>query len=504
MGLHDCSIYSLICRNASLFGEHTALASQDRKLTHRQLWDLVDQLATGLAATGVKRGDRIGILARNSLEFVCVYGAAARLGSILVPVNWRLKPDEIAYVISDASPVVLFAEQDFESIVNQIISNPDSSTRAVSIGPTFGGVTGFQDLLGSSWSGPEPDVSEDDGYLMIHTAAVQGMPRGAVLTQKNLLISALQIAWRLSLTGRDVNLVALPLFHVVSPLLLFAVMVAAGRNTILPAFDTNAALDTIVRESVTVFGEFPPMLKTLMERSDERKMSISSIRHVLGVDQPETINGSEERTGATFWIAYGQTETGGLVSMAPYSEREGSAGVALPLAGIGVEDDRGNILPPGRSGELVVTGPMIFKGYWNNRTDTEYCFRHGRHHTGDKGVIDENGYVWFEGRAAEKELIKPGGENVYPAEVENVLLGHPDIQDTCVIGVPDPHWGEAIKAICITKPGSLVTEGELIEFVASRIARYKKPKHVVFVPEFPRKPDGNADREKIKADHGSA
>jgi acyl-CoA synthetase (AMP-forming)/AMP-acid ligase II len=309
MGLHDCSIYNPICRNSQLFGERTALVSREFKITHRQLMDHVNRLAAGLHANGIGKGDRICILARNSPEFVYVYGAAARLGLVLVPVNWRLKPAEISYVISDASPVALFADREFQPVADQIVSDLGLSVLRVSMGPACGSFKGYEDLFDHSWSGPEPDVSEDDAYLMIHTAAVHGKSRGALLTQKNRLITALQAAWRLALTEQDVDLVALPLFHVASPLFMFTVMTAAGTNVILPGFDADAALEGIVRSNVTVFGEFPPMLKLLLDKADEKSVRISSLRHVLGLEQPETIARLQESTRATFWAGYGQTET---------------------------------------------------------------------------------------------------------------------------------------------------------------------------------------------------
>jgi acyl-CoA synthetase (AMP-forming)/AMP-acid ligase II len=207
-------------------------------------------------------------------------------------------------------------------------------------------------------------------------------------------------------------------------------------------------------------------------------------------------------SGATFWAAYGQSETSGLISFAPYFERPGSAGMPIFMAEIEIVDDYGNVLIAGTSGEIVVRGPMVFKGYWNLEKENEYAFRDGWHHTGDNGYLDKDGYLWYVGRKAEKELIKPGGENVYPAEVEKVLLEHPLVEEALVIGVPDKQWGEAIKAICVLKQGESLAEKDLIEFVATRIARYKKPKYVVFVPRLPKDESGLNDRQKIKAEYG--
>ena len=165
-------------------------------------------------------------------------------------------------------------------------------------------------------------------------------------------------------------------------------------------------------------------------------------------------------------------------------------------------DDYGDLVKTGKSGEIVLRGPMVFKGYWNLEKDNEYTFRDGWHHTGDLGRIDKDGYLWYHGPSATKELIKPGGENVYPAEVEKVILEHPAVEEVSVIGVPDPEWGEAVKAICVLKEGALMAENDLIQFVAARIARYKKPKYVVFTSKLPKNEAGLIDRQKVKADYG--
>jgi long-chain acyl-CoA synthetase len=192
------------------------------------------------------------------------------------------------------------------------------------------------------------------------------------------------------------------------------------------------------------------------------------------------------------------------VSGCPYDEKPGSAGKPSPFARVAVFDDYDNEVPVGTPGEICVRSPMVFLGYWGRDKDNEYTFRNGWHHTGDIARFDEDGYLWYVKRKAEKELIKPGGENVYPAEVEKVILQNQNVAEVSVIGVRDPEWGEAIKAVCALKPGSTLGQQELIDFVASRIARYKKPKYVTFVPSLPKAQDGTIDREKVKAEHGKA
>jgi long-chain acyl-CoA synthetase len=223
---------------------------------------------------------------------------------------------------------------------------------------------------------------------------------------------------------------------------------------------------------------------------------------VAGLDTPETIEKYQDLVGGTFYCMYGQTETSCVATYGAYNDRPGSAGKMLPLAEVRLVDEYDRPVPPGEVGEIVMKGPMVFKGYWNLPEDNEYTFREGWHHTGDMGRFDEDGFLFYAGRKAEKELIKPGGENVYPAEVEKVILQHPAIEGTVVFGVPDPKWKEGIKAVCQLKEGQSLEPKQLIDFVGERIARFKKPQYVEFITEFPLQEDGLPDRAKIKELYG--
>jgi len=246
------------------------------------------------------------------------------------------------------------------------------------------------------------------------------------------------------------------------------------------------------------------MLESLLDAAKKEDCDLSSMRVAIGLDNSETMKRFEDVTGGRFWTGYGQAETAGFITLAPFFEKPGSAGLPGYTAQVEIMDVNGRILETGETGEIVARGPMLFKGYWNRPQDTEYTFRNGWHHTGDLGSLDEDGYLWYLGRTAEKELIKPGGENVYPAEVEKIIMDHPFIAEVAVIGVPDEKWGEAVKAICVLKDPETLTEQELIEFVGDRIARYKKPQYISFVFALPKTDGGLIDRQKVKKEHGSA
>jgi len=389
-------------------------------------------------------------------------------------------------------------------VAGTLISDAAMAISTFSTGAPNGAFNSFSELMDKRNVRPASDFCQDDRCVILYTAAVHGEPRGAIVTQKGLLFASLQLVSLWGLGKKDVSLAMLPLFHVSGLLQVLSVLLAGGSNVVLPQFNADTAAKCIEEHQVTVLVEFPPMLSSMMDVAEEGHNNLRSVRHVLGIDHPDTVRRFENITGASFWAAYGQSETSGLVTVGPYFERPGSAGFPLHLTEVDVVDDTGNIVEPGLSGEIVVRGPQVFKGYWNRKQDAQNTFRDGWHHTGDMGRLDEAGYLWFEGRATHKELIKPGGENVYPAEVEKAILQHPSIQEASVIGVPDLQWGEAIKAVCVLKPEKSLTEAELIAFVTERIARYKKPKYVVFVQELPRTANGTVDREKIKSDFGKA
>jgi acyl-CoA synthetase (AMP-forming)/AMP-acid ligase II len=261
-------------------------------------------------------------------------------------------------------------------------------------------------------------------------------------------------------------------------------------------------VELIAEKRVTVIFDFSPILGSILEQHEKTGKGISSLQHVIGLEAPDTIEKYQKLTGGTFYCMYGQTETSAIATFGRYNDRPGSAGRTIPLADVRLVDDDDRVVPRGEVGEIAVKGPMVFNGYWDLPADTQYAFRGGWHHTGDLGRFDEDGFLFYAGRKAEKELIKPGGENVYPAEVEKAILAHPAVETAVVFGVPDPRWKEGIKAVCKLKAGHALEARELIQFVGERIASFKKPQYVDFVDEMPLTAAGSPDREKVKERFG--
>ena len=501
-GAADFTLTDLLVRNARLHGARTAFQGADGA-THREYLGRTEQLAAGLHRAGIAHGDRIAILSRHRIEYVELIGAAARLGAVISVVNWRLSAAEVAQVLEGDEPKIALVEAEFWSLLEPVLDRTDLPFEPVIVGSDRRDGFRHIDDLYIADSPPLAAVGADDPLLLVHTAWIDGRPKAATLSHRNLIASADQLRGAWGLDAQDVHLCCLPLFHVTALSLTLATQLAGGCSVVMPKYEADDAVALIERHRVTLFAEFAPMLEGLIAACADPSRQLASVRHVCGLDKPETIGLFEARCrDARFWYGYGQTESGGLVSMAPFRDAPGAAGFPLPLCAIDIVGEDDVPLPIGETGEIVVRGPSVFLGYRGRADETAHALRGGRLHTGDTGRVDADGRLWYSGRLAIKALIKTGGENVYPAEVEAVLRQHPALQDAAIIGVADPQWGEAVKAICVPAAGATPTADELIAFVGSRLARYKRPRVVVFAEALPRRSDGSHDRERLRVLYG--
>ena len=501
MGLYDFSLYDLIRRNAQCFRDRPAWLDVDTatSVSFGEFSAQVDRLAAGLERAGIGAGDRIGVVGKNSLAFFRIYGAAAALGAIVLPVNWRLSAREVAFNLNDGTPAIVFGDAEFGDMLTQIRDQLPSVKRFVNL--TENGLFDPMDGLMIDAAFGSPSIEAEAGLVIIHTAAVAGRPRGALVSHANLLCASLHLNYCFGLSPDDVHLNLLPLFHVAGLFMAVNAFHAGALNVNMAKFDPDTAVDLIQRHKVSLLFDFSPILGAILDAQAKSGADISSLRAVMGLDAPETIERYQKATGGSFFNMYGQTETSCLTTMGPYDDRPGSAGRPIPLGLVELVDDTDHLVATGQVGEITLKGPMVFKGYWGLADDNAHTFRNGRHHTGDLGRFDEDGFLWYAGRKPEKELIKPGGENVYPAEVEKVICDHPAVEQSVVFGVPDPKWKEGIKAVCVLTPDQALTARELIDFVGGRIARYKKPQYVQFVDSLPQK-NGAIDREAVKTLYG--
>jgi acyl-CoA synthetase (AMP-forming)/AMP-acid ligase II len=507
MGLRDFNIYHLLQHNALVMGDAPAVfggsAAENgiHTLSHRQFLERVDRLAAGFAARRIGKGDRVAILAQNSAAYLELYGACAKTGAVACPINWRLTGPEVEAVIALVDPQMLVVDA---SQLNQVTDLDLRGLRVRAItgaGTAPDNFTPLSDLYEDSVV-DTADVQGDDPFAILPTAAVSGVPRGAVLTHHNLIMAGYVLIIALGLTSQDRQLAALPFFHITGLGLALCMMQVGGANVVMETFDPARAAQWIDEHQVTLMADFPPVLSMLLDARAQSGAAWHSLKYVAGLDAPETIQRLYTETQAKFWTGFGQSETSGVVTFSRVDERPGSAGRPVPVMRIRCVNEAGHEVPVGTPGEIAVQGPLVFAGYWRDPDTTQYALRRGWHHTGDLGKFDSDGYLYYMGRKPEKELIKSGGENVYPAEVEQAIAELPEVESVCVIGVPHKKWGEAVKAIVACKAGETLSEEQVINAVTSRIAAYKKPQVVTFVEEIPRQENGEIDRAAVKAAHG--
>ncbi|MDA3789818.1 MAG: AMP-binding protein [Desulfobacula sp.] len=497
--LHNLTFFDIYEKNALYNGKACALHWEAMDTSYADLFDQTARFANGLKNLNLKAGSRIAVLCRNHPVFFHLFGAASALNLVLVLINRRLSQDEISYIIEDTTPSLIFSDKEMGDQAKSLTTSFSCLKQSYVVD---GEDTNFSNLYNSSPLKTAEPGSPCDPFVIIHTAAMMGKPRGAVLGQKNIILSNQQIIHAFGLDKTKTYLNILPLFHIMGINLGLGILQAGGKNVLQEKFDPPKTLELIQEQKINLFGSFPPILSNLIDAMEDGSYDLSSLEIAAGLEMPDTAKKWEAATRSKFWTMYGQTETSGLITFTEYFAKPGSAGVISPLANIKIADDGDTFLPINETGEILVKGPLVFKGYWYADALNAHTLRGGWHHTGDLGMIDSDGFLFFKGRKAERELIKPGGENVFPAEVEKVILQHDAIKDVCVFGVPDPKFGEGIKAVCSLNPGANLTKDDLIKFCGSLIAGYKKPRYVEFINELPRAENGTIDREKIKAEYG--
>lgn len=505
MGVHGFTVYDMIARGAFVHGDAPAIIQGERQLSFRQFQRQVDALAGGLAALGIGKGDRICILAQNDPAYLELYGACARQGIIAYPINWRLTAQEVERVVERAAPNMMVVDASTLSVVAGWPESKKSVTHWYQFGEPVG--PGFKPFAALYRNAAEPSVAEvspGDPFAVISTAAVDVVPRGAVLTHANVVTANLTAIACIGYNAADRYLLALPLFHITALGTAMAHMHAGGASVVVSRFDAAEAVRLIDRHRITHVSDFPPVLSNLLDAAETLGSGLPSLKYVSGLDSPQTIQRLHEQTRAQFLTGFGQSETSGFVTLQRVSDKPGAAGKPVALCQVKLVDDYDCEVPVGTPGEIVVRGPLVFQGYFGQPDVTAYTLRNGWHHTGDVGRFDADGYLYYVKRKPEKELIKPGGENVYPAEVETVIMQMDGVSGVCVYGIPDAKWGEAIKAVVAVKAAGQYTAQQVSDFVASKIARFKRPHAVVFTDALPRTEEGAVDREAVKAKWGNA
>lgn len=489
------------------------------KVTYGELNQRANRLANSLAGLGIARGDRVGILSLNCVEYVEVLFAAAKLGIILVPLNVRLTPGELKYQLNDSGSGVLMVGPEFAGLVPGLAAGTEV-TRTIYL-PGSGGIMAsdaseipagavevshsYRQLVASG-STAEPDGVESitgaEPFLICYTSGTTGKPKGAVLTQQNLTANAINNVLAIDITSRDVSITLLPLFHIGGIGLWTIPTLFSGGTVVIPRrFDPARALAMIEATATSLVFGVPTILKALLECPGFASRDLSSVRMFYSGGAPcpvELIEAFHAR-GHAFGQGYGLTETSPTVFMLDqddFRRKAGSIGKPAMLCDVRVADDEGAGVPSGEVGELLIRGMNVFKEYWNLPEATAEALRDGWFHTGDLARTDGEGFFYIAGR--KKDLIISGGENIYPIEVEQVLESHPAVAEAAVIGVPHPHWGEVPKAVVVLNPGGRVTAEELAAWCQGKLARYKIPKVVDFAAQLPRNATGKILKRELK------
>jgi long-chain acyl-CoA synthetase len=474
--------------------------------TFGELNERAGRLAAALDADGVDRDDRVAIYDKNGPEFFDVLFGAAQLGAVTVAVNWRLAPPEIAYIINDAEVKVLVVGPEFAPVIDSMRDELTTVKRVVQTGGEF-----------EAWLADAPDraddlvaTSDDDVIVQMYTSGTTGLPKGVMLSNRNLLFALGQLRTRLQLDDESVVQVVMPLFHIAGSGWALVGLLGGVPIVLHRELDPVAVVQSLERDGVTHALYVPAVLQFLLTVPDLNTTDLSALRQVVYGASPiaaEVLTRAIRAFGCGFSQAYGLTETtGGVVLLeandhdpdGPRAHLLRSAGRALDGAEVRVVDAEGNDVALGTVGEVLIRSPQVMRGYWRQPEATAAAIdADGWFRSGDAGYFDADGYLFIHDRV--KDMIVSGGENVYPAEVENVLMAHPALADAAVIGVPDDRWGETVKAVLVrAADASDVTDDEIIDYCRQRLAGFKCPTSIDWTDALPRNPSGKILKKDLR------
>ncbi|MEM7018510.1 MAG: long-chain fatty acid--CoA ligase [Pseudomonadota bacterium] len=479
----------------------------ERRFTYAELNQRCNRTANFLLEIGVQKGDRVGMLMMNSAEFIETYFALAKIGAVIVPLNWRLVPDELSFILKDSGTKFLIYSDDFNASAAELQERGAEGSpiqAGVHVGSPDNRLDFAQDYaaLQSAALDEEPEArAEDDDLLYImYTSGTTGLPKGVVHTHKTSFWGLLTMNATADLRLKDRYLLVLPLFHVGALTPGTGCVYGGVTMIILRAFDPTLAWELFEKEKITTALAVPAMLNFMLQVPDFKKYDYSQLRWIMSGASPvpESLIETYADVGIEIHQVYGLTESCGpacLISPEDALTKIGSTGKAFMHTEIRVVDPDGNDVPEGVPGEVIVRGEHIMKEYWNRPDATADTIKDGWLYSGDVAVWDNEGFVYIQDRI--KDMIISGGENVYPAEIENVILAHPKVKEVAVIGQESKKWGESPLAVVVTSDDSL-TEDEVLAHCSGKLARFKMPRAAVFIEEIPRNPTGKVLKRLLR------
>ncbi|WP_018991577.1 acyl-CoA synthetase [Aromatoleum toluclasticum] len=492
-----------IVRHAGLAPDKTAIRFPERDLTYAAFAADIERLASALHASGVERGACVAFLGYNRPETLAALFACARLGALFLPLNWRLAGPEHRQLLADCPPTVLLVEPRFVEQIDAFRDELAGVTLVVFGAPPAGWIA-FDDLMrrGGLPVARDPRVGPGTPLLICYTSGTTGKAKGALLTQDALAWNAANSVDLHEFTGGDRILTTLPLFHVGGLNNQTTPALSLGCTVVLhPKFDVDASFDAIEREHITLTVLVPAQIEAMLAHPRWAKADLSSLRMITtgSTIVPDRLIRAVHERGIPLVQIYGSTETcpiAAYVKAADARTHAGAAGRAALHCSVRVAGDGGADAKAGTSGEILVCGPNVMTGYLNNPQASAAALKDGWFHTGDMGHFDAEGWLWVDGR--KKEMIISGGENIYPAEIENLLAESSDIAEVAVVGRPDERWGECVVAVVVRHEGSALDASGVLKLLDGRIARYKLPKEVLFVDELPRTALGKVRKDDVR------
>jgi fatty-acyl-CoA synthase len=487
------TVHDLFRRAFRVHADRVAVTSEDGSWTYAELGKEAERLAAGLHALGVRQGDRVAVLSETRPEYVAAYAALASLGVTVLTLNIRLHPDELAYCVASGKPVAVLHSGQLGHLVDGFRDRAPSVRHWLDLDTDLAALDGPPP--------PEVQIQASDIHNVLYTSGTTGRPKGAMISHGAAAVRGLRLAQWFGLTAADGFIGWLPLFHCGGDESLYATMITGGRYATLRKADAATMFRLIERDRLSWTLLLPGVITDFLHHPDRGRHDLSSLRFAIGYANmmPHVVEQLTTSCGIDFYDAFGQTETSYLLAhgicrpgATPTLRKTPS-----PLLDVRLVDGRLDEVPVGVPGECVVRGPGVMSGYLDDPAATEEAFAGGWLHTGDLLVRHEDGTLSFVDR--KKYLIKTGGENVYPAEVEQAIAAHDGVQEACVFGVPDERWGETVKAVVVRRPGATLSAADVVAWCRDRLAGYKRPRYVQFMTadELPRSTTGKLQRHEL-------
>jgi fatty-acyl-CoA synthase len=495
-----------ISKRAIVHPEKPFLTDKDKAYSNRQFNERVNRTANALANCGVVKGDRVALLMSNCSEFLEVFFGCAKIGAIMVPLNFRLAVPELVYIIKDSRPGVLIYSAEFAAKIKEIqAADTGVSTYFRHMGDERPGEELFSEYVNRQ-SGAEPPLVQEvdlkDPLFIMYTSGTTGDPKGAVLTHQNILFGAIHSLLGYGVDRSYKSLVVAPLFHIGALAASVTPIIYAGGNIVISSFyNASEMLGIICKEKINYMFAVPVMFQLMTEVEEWKSADLSHVHFFISGGAPiplPVIKKYQEEKGIGFVQGYALTETGRLTSLDLEDSivKAGSVGKEVFHINLRIVDEQGNDLPPHEPGEIIVCGPNVFAGYWGKEDATRKAMVNGWFHTGDMGKRDEDGFVYIVGRKV--EMIISSGENIYPVEVERAIQILPQVKEAAVVGMADPRRGEVVAAFVIREKNAGIQESDILAALQGKIAHYKIPKKIIFTEEFPRNQSGKVLKRILK------